>query len=74
MTPAMLERARARGVHDRLVEGDVRDTGLPGAAYDLVVCVLVDEHLPRSPGSTRRRDGCSAAPDGSWSSGSIPTS
>src|SRR5271166_6728285 len=46
LTPAMLERARARGVHDRLVEGDVRDTGLPAAAYDLVVCVLVDEHLP----------------------------
>jgi SAM-dependent methyltransferase len=46
LTPAMLERARARGVHDRLVEGDVRDTGLPDAAYDLAVCVLVDEHLP----------------------------
>ena len=46
ITPAMLERARARGLHDRLVEGDVRHTGLPAGAYDLVVCVLVDEHLP----------------------------
>jgi len=50
LTPAMLERARARGVHDRLVEGDVRDTGLPHAAYDLVICVLVDEHLPELAG------------------------
>ena len=46
LTPAMLELARTRGVHDRLVEGDVRDTGLPAAAYDLVACVLVDEHVP----------------------------
>jgi SAM-dependent methyltransferase len=46
VTPAMLDLARRRGVHDRLVEADVRATGLPSAAYDLVVCVLVDEHLP----------------------------
>ena len=46
----MLERARARGIHDRLVEGDVRRSGLPGGAYDLVVCVLVDEHLPELSG------------------------
>jgi SAM-dependent methyltransferase len=45
VTPAMLELARRRGVHDRLAEGDVRATGLDSAAYDLVVCVLVDEHL-----------------------------
>ncbi len=50
ITPAMLERARARGMHDRLVEGDVRQSGLPGGAYDLVVCVLVDEHLPEMAG------------------------
>ncbi len=50
LTPAMLERARARGIHDRLVEGDVRASGLPGAAYDVVVCVLVDEHLPELEG------------------------
>ena len=50
VTPAMLERARARGMHDRLVEGDVRQSGLPGGAYDLVVCVLVDEHLPELAG------------------------
>jgi SAM-dependent methyltransferase len=46
LTPEMLEVARARGVHDRLIEGDVRDTGLTGDAYGAVVCVLVDEHLP----------------------------
>jgi SAM-dependent methyltransferase len=45
-TPAMLERARARGGHERLVEADVRHTGLDAGAYDLVTCVLVDEHLP----------------------------
>jgi SAM-dependent methyltransferase len=46
LTPAMLERARARGIHRRLAEADVADTGLDGGAYDLVVCSLVDEHLP----------------------------
>jgi SAM-dependent methyltransferase len=46
VTPAMLDLARRRGLHDRLVEADVRATGLDPAAYDVVVCVLVDEHLP----------------------------
>ena len=46
LTPEMLEVARRRGAHDRLREGDVADTGLPRAAYDLVVASLVDEHLP----------------------------
>jgi SAM-dependent methyltransferase len=45
ITPEMLERARERGVHDSLREGDVADTGLAGGAYDLVVTSLVDEHL-----------------------------
>ncbi|MBV8950742.1 MAG: class I SAM-dependent methyltransferase [Actinobacteria bacterium] len=45
-TPAMLDAARKKALHDRLVEGDVRATGLDTAAYDLVVCSLVDEHLP----------------------------
>jgi SAM-dependent methyltransferase len=44
-TPAMLARARARGVYDRLLEGDVRATGLPDASYDLALMVLADEHL-----------------------------
>jgi len=44
-TPAMLARARARGVYDDLLEGDVRVTGLPAAAYDLTLMVLADEHL-----------------------------
>ena len=46
LTPEMLEVARARGVHDRLTEGDVRATSLPGGSYDAAVCALVDEHLP----------------------------
>jgi SAM-dependent methyltransferase len=45
LTPEMLERARERGVHDTLREGDVAATGLEGGAYDLVVTSLVDEHL-----------------------------
>jgi SAM-dependent methyltransferase len=46
VTPEMLERARRRGCHRRLKEADVRATGLSDAAYDLVICSLVDEHLP----------------------------
>jgi len=45
LTPEMLDVARERGPHDRLVEGDVADTGLDGGAYDLVIASLVDEHL-----------------------------
>jgi SAM-dependent methyltransferase len=46
VTPAMLRLAEHRGLHDTLVGADVRATGLDTAAYDLVLCVLVDEHLP----------------------------
>lgn len=46
LTPEMLARAEARGVYDRLTTGDVRETGLPDAAYGLVVQVLAEEHLP----------------------------
>lgn len=46
LTAEMLEVARGRALHDHLVEADVRATGLDGAAYDLAVCCLVDEHLP----------------------------
>jgi SAM-dependent methyltransferase len=46
ITPEMLAVARSRGGHDRLLEGDVRDTGLDGGAYDLVIASLIDEHLP----------------------------
>ncbi|MFC8715827.1 class I SAM-dependent DNA methyltransferase [Kitasatospora sp. NPDC057198] len=45
LTPEMLARARARGVHRQLLEGDLAATGLPDAAYDLAACSLVDEHL-----------------------------
>jgi len=46
LTPAMMAQARARGVYDRMLEGDVRATGLPDASYDLALQVLADEHLP----------------------------
>lgn len=46
LTPQMLDRARARGVHDTLHEADVTATGLPSGRYDLAVSSLVDEHLP----------------------------
>lgn len=45
LTPQMLEVARTRRVHQRLVEADVTATGLPSGAYDLLVSSLVDEHL-----------------------------
>jgi SAM-dependent methyltransferase len=45
LTPEMLELARRRGAHDRLLEADVADTGLPAGEYDLVISSLVDEHL-----------------------------
>jgi SAM-dependent methyltransferase len=46
LTPEMAAAARARGVYAQVVEGDVRSTGLSAGGYDLVVCCLVDEHLP----------------------------
>ena len=52
-TPEMLEAARRRGLHRRLVVGDVRATTLPTGGYDLVVCSLVDEHLPELGGLYR---------------------
>ena len=45
ISPEMLAVARERGLHDRLVEAEVTDTGLESGAYDLVVASLVDEHL-----------------------------
>ncbi|MBJ8338921.1 class I SAM-dependent methyltransferase [Antrihabitans sp. YC3-6] len=45
ITAEMLDRARERGAHNSLRLGDVTDTGLESAAYDLVVSSLVDEHV-----------------------------
>jgi SAM-dependent methyltransferase len=53
VTPEMLDKARGRGFHRRLEEADVRATGLPGAAYDIAICSLVDEHLPELGGLYR---------------------
>src|SRR5262245_21218104 len=45
LTPAMMERARAKEVYRELSIGDVTNTGLPARSYDLAVQVLADEHL-----------------------------
>jgi SAM-dependent methyltransferase len=45
ISPEMLAIARERGLHDRLDEAEVTDTGLETGAYDLVIAALVDEHL-----------------------------
>jgi SAM-dependent methyltransferase len=49
ISPEMLAVASGRGLHDRLVEAEVTDTGLATAAYDLVIASLVDEHLEELP-------------------------
>jgi SAM-dependent methyltransferase len=46
LTPQMLQVARRQGLHERLVEADLRASGLPAHAYGVAVCSLVDEHLP----------------------------
>ena len=45
VTEAMLERARAKRVYERLVLADVTRTGLDSGAYDLATMSLADEHL-----------------------------
>jgi len=45
LTPQMLDVARRRGAHDRLLEADVTATGLLGGTYDLLAASLIDEHL-----------------------------
>ena len=45
LTPEMLAQAKAKAVYDRLLQGDVTDTGLPAASYGLIVQSLADEHL-----------------------------
>jgi SAM-dependent methyltransferase len=64
-TPAMLAKAEARGVYDRLLEGDVRATGVPDAHYDLALMVLADEHLDEL-GSLYREVARVTAPGGSF--------
>jgi len=46
-TPEMLTQAGMRKVYRRLQEASVENTGLPGAAYDLLIMSLADEHLAR---------------------------
>lgn len=48
LTPEMLAGAEAKGIYRRLLIGDMRSTGLESEAYDLVIEVLADEHLPDS--------------------------
>ncbi|MGW5515140.1 class I SAM-dependent DNA methyltransferase [Nocardia africana] len=46
LSAGMLSVARDRGAHTTLTQADVRDSGLPSGTYDLVICSLIDEHLP----------------------------
>jgi len=46
VTAEMVEVARAKGVYDRLLIGNILETPLGPAHADLVTAVLVDEHLP----------------------------
>lgn len=45
VTPEMLDGARERGAHAKLVEADVTATGLPSRHYQLITASLIDEHL-----------------------------
>jgi len=45
ITPEMMEHARAKGIYRTLAIGNVSDTGLLDASYDLAIASLVDEHL-----------------------------
>ena len=49
LTPAMLARARDKGIYERLLAGDMRATGQPAATYELALEVLADEHIPALP-------------------------
>jgi SAM-dependent methyltransferase len=46
LTPAMLERAEARGVYRTLMTGEVTAVARPDASYPLICQSLADEHLP----------------------------
>lgn len=46
VSEGMLTLAAERDVHTTLTLADVRSTGLPEGAYDLVIASLIDEHLP----------------------------
>jgi SAM-dependent methyltransferase len=45
-TPAMLDKARDKGVYRELHVADITKTGIPGGNYDLITQSLADEHLP----------------------------
>lgn len=49
LTPAMLDKAREKGIYRSLTVADVAHTGLPNAAYDLITQSLADEHMPSLP-------------------------
>ena len=47
ITPAMLERAEARGVYRTLMTGEVTAVDRPDGSYSLICQSLADEHLPQ---------------------------
>jgi ubiquinone/menaquinone biosynthesis C-methylase UbiE len=46
ITEEMLDRARAKAIYRDLRIGDITQTGLSAASYDLLTQSLADEHLP----------------------------
>ncbi len=46
LTPEMMDIARTKNIYRQLQIGDITNTGLPAAAYDLCIQSLADEHLP----------------------------
>lgn len=45
ITPEMIEHAQAKPVYRTLTIGNVSETGMPDASYDLAIASLIDEHL-----------------------------
>ena len=45
ITPEMIEHAQAKAVYRTLIIGNVSETGMPDASYDLAIASLIDEHL-----------------------------
>ena len=45
LTPEMLAKAEEKKVYQKLLQGNILQTGLPDHQYDLAIEVLADEHL-----------------------------
>ncbi|SUA43683.1 class I SAM-dependent DNA methyltransferase [Nocardia africana] len=75
LSEGMLSVARDRGAHTTLTRADVRDSGLPGGTYDLVICSSSMNIYPTWPRSTPKPGAWQrpAAPS-SWSATTLSSS